>query len=104
MTSYRVRVLESAGMALSRLLPSTNPWGPGDYVDVKTATSVISKMKPSRIAARGICYTRTDAKYVWWRLRGDGVKDQKDGKGVFIGETSRSLYERAKNTRVIGMI
>ena len=30
MTSYRVRVAESAGMALSRLLPSTNPWGPGD--------------------------------------------------------------------------
>ena len=30
MTSYRVRIAESAGMALSRLLPSTNPWGPGD--------------------------------------------------------------------------
>ena len=29
-TSYRVRIVESAGMALSRLLPSTNPWGPGD--------------------------------------------------------------------------
>ena len=26
-TSYRVRIAESAGMALSRLLPSTNPWG-----------------------------------------------------------------------------
>ena len=24
-TSYRVRIVESAGMALSRLLPSTNP-------------------------------------------------------------------------------
>jgi hypothetical protein len=30
MTSYRVRVAESVGMALSRQLPSTNPWGPGD--------------------------------------------------------------------------
>ena len=29
-TSYRVRITEQAGMALSRLLPSTNPWGPGD--------------------------------------------------------------------------
>ena len=29
-TSYRIRIVESAGMALSRLLPSTNPWGPGD--------------------------------------------------------------------------
>ena len=29
-TSYRVRIAESAGMTLSRLLPSTNPWGPGD--------------------------------------------------------------------------
>ena len=26
-TAYRVRIAESAGMALSRLLPSTNPWG-----------------------------------------------------------------------------
>ena len=24
--AYRVRIEESAGMALSRLLPSTNPW------------------------------------------------------------------------------
>ena len=30
MPAYRVRIAESAGIALSRLLPSTNPWGPGD--------------------------------------------------------------------------
>ena len=30
MTGYNVRVAETAGMALSRLLPSTNPWGAGD--------------------------------------------------------------------------
>ena len=26
MTGYRIRIAESAGMPLSRLLPSTNPW------------------------------------------------------------------------------
>ena len=31
MTSYRVRIAETAGMVLSRLLPSTNHWGSGDY-------------------------------------------------------------------------
>merc|ERR1711940_126175 len=30
MTGYRVRMAESAGMPLSRLLPSTNPWGNRD--------------------------------------------------------------------------
>ena len=30
MTGYNVRVAETAGMPLSRILPSTNPWGPGD--------------------------------------------------------------------------
>ena len=30
MTGYNVRVAETAGMALSILLPSTNPWGAGD--------------------------------------------------------------------------
>ena len=30
MTGYRVRIAESAGMPLSRLLPSTNPWGNRD--------------------------------------------------------------------------
>ena len=30
MTGYRVRIAVSAGMPLSRLLPSKNPWGAGD--------------------------------------------------------------------------
>ena len=30
MTGYKIRVAEMAGMALSRLLPSTNPWGAGE--------------------------------------------------------------------------
>ena len=30
MTGYNVRVAETTGMALSRLLPSNNPWGAGD--------------------------------------------------------------------------
>ena len=29
-TSYRIRITETARMALSRLLPITNPWGAGD--------------------------------------------------------------------------
>ena len=29
-TGYNIRIAEMAGMALSRLLPSTNPWGAGD--------------------------------------------------------------------------
>ena len=29
-TGYRIRITESAGTALSMLLPSTNPWGPQD--------------------------------------------------------------------------
>ena len=31
MTNYKVRVVESPGTALSRLLPSRNPWGAGDW-------------------------------------------------------------------------
>ena len=47
MTGYRVRIAESAGMPLSRLLPSTNPWGGGDCDRVDC---LLCRMRKSRIA------------------------------------------------------
>jgi hypothetical protein len=95
MTSYRVRVAESAGMALSRLLPSTNPWGPGDCgrQDCNICSQQDEKQQDCR--KRNILYeNRCQMCMVKVNEGRDGVN--KDGRGVYVGETSRSMYERSK--------
>ena len=60
-TSYRIRITEQAGMALSRLLPSLNPWGLGTAKDW-TVSSVVSRMKFHRIAEDVTSCMRMNAK------------------------------------------
>ena len=55
MTSYIVRIAESAGMALSRLLPSTK-----EIVAARIVSSVASMMRNSRIAEKETSCMRTE--------------------------------------------
>ena len=95
MTSCRVRVAESAGMALSRLLPSTNPWGPGDCrrLDCKLCNQQDEPQQDCR--KRNVLYENR-CQVCMVELETDGKENQKHGKGVYIGETSRSMYNRSK--------
>ena len=99
-TSYRVRIAESAGMALSRLLPSTNPWGQV-IVDGKTVLCATSRMTSNKIAAGGMCCTRTNARHARWTCRGmetrrmvpRRMEKEHWGDGLFLIRTGQRTPE-----------
>ena len=84
-------VAESEGMALSRLLPSTYPWGPGDCgrQDCMLCNQQDEPQQDCR--KRNVLYENR-CKVCMVEVETDGKENQKHGKGVYIGETSRSMY------------
>ena len=93
-TGYRVRVAESAGTPLGMLMPSTNPWGNADCGRSDCVPCAQQDEKRMNCKKRNILYenrctlcNKADQK--------DGLF-LKDGKGIYVGESSRSMYERAK--------
>ena len=96
-TSYRVRITEQAGMALSRLLPSTNPWGPGDCQRLDCVICRQQDEVPQDCRRRNILYeNECQVCKVEMKDQEKTSLSQRDGKGISIGESSRSLYERGK--------
>ena len=94
-TKYKVRIAESAGDALGMLMPSTNPWGPMDCGRQDCIPCGQDDEKKLDCRKRNILYENVCQ--VCNQKDGKERKDaQKDGKGVYIGESSRSLHERAK--------
>ena len=81
MTGYNIRVAEMAGMALSRLLASTNPWGAE-----KTAQYATRVMKASRIARRGTYCMRAVAEFARWM---EGKLERIEQKTATNGNTGR---------------
>ena len=95
MTSFRVRVAESAGMARSILLPSTNPWGPGDCGRQECNMCCQQDEKQQDCRKRNILFeNRFQVCMVKVNEDGDGVSQ--DCRGVYVGETSCSMYKRSK--------
>ena len=68
MTGYNIRVAEMAGMALSRLLPSTNPWGL-ETVAERIVLYVSKEMKSSKIVRNATYCMRAVAEYARWMER-----------------------------------
>ena len=102
--SNRVRIAESAGMALSRLLPSTNLWVPGDCgrQDCVVCSQQDDRQQDCR---RGnvLCNNQCQACKVYVQRDGnkkDGSK--KDGKGT-LGRRLVPYTNGPENTRRIGM-
>ena len=91
-TGYRIRITESAGTPLSRLLPSTNPWGPQDCGRMDCVTCQQGDERRIDCKKRNILYESGCT--VCEENDKEGV--EKDGKGVYVGESSRSIFERAK--------
>ena len=96
-TGYRVRITESAGSPLSMLLPSTNPWGPQDCLRKECVTCAQDDNKRIDCKKRNILYESECVICGEERKRMEKSKDWKDtGRGVYVGESSRSIFERAK--------
>jgi hypothetical protein len=101
-TGYRIRIAESAGSALGILLPSTNPWGASDC---ERADCVICKQgdrKRIDCKRRNVLYENRceicneDQQDGKKKKSTTSIASLKDGKGIYVGESSRSLHERAK--------
>ena len=94
MTGYNIRITEMSGMPLSRLLPSTNPWGPGDCGREDCPVCSQNDEKVQNCKQRNILYEsscricQVDGK--------DAGKLTGNNKGIYVGESSRSMYERGK--------
>ena len=95
MTGYRVRMVEMAGTQLSRLLPCTNPWGGGDCKRGDCFTCNQGGEKLENCRKRNVLYESMCT------VCNPGMEDSKMDTGnntikaVYVGETSRSVYERA---------
>ena len=95
-TGYRIKMAESAGTPLGLLMPSTNPWGAPDCqrpdcVPCKQNDDVRIDCRKRNILYENRCEMCCPK---------DGKRNRKlcqeDGKGIYVGESSRSLFERAK--------
>ena len=98
MTGYRIRVAEAAGTPLSMLLPSTNPWGVQDCARPDCIVCDQGDEKTQNCKTRNILYENRCT-----LCHDINVKEDKktqpyhmDGKGIYVGESSRSMYERGK--------
>ena len=98
MTGYNVRVAESAGMAISRLLPSTNWWGAGDCGRHDCPVCELDDEHTQNCKQCNILYESCCQ-----ICQVDGKKTEKErmenSKGVYVGESSRSMYEREKRAQ-----
>ena len=92
MTGYRIA--EMAGMPLSRLLPSSNPWGAGDCGQHDCVLCSQDDDKPQNCKMKNILYeNRCMVCHVDEKAGKEKQPFQMDGKGVYVGESLRLMYE-----------
>ena len=95
MTGYRIKIVEKGGSKLKHLLPNTNPWK-GSRCEREDCTTCAQDDEEAQD-----CF-RTNILYESWCVTcyGSDPKRVKKVGGndaiVYVGESSRSLYERTK--------
>jgi hypothetical protein len=83
---------------MGMLLPSTNPWGPQDCTRKDCVTCNNNDEKRIDCRKRNILYESECVICKEVKKAGE-VKDgenMKEGKGIYVGGSSRSIYERAR--------
>ena len=95
--NYRVRMTEAAGTPLSLLLTNNNPWGVKDCQREDCQTCAQGDENQIDCKKRNVLYESyctvcnpVEVK----RGKTDEITFLKEGKGVYVGESLRSLYER----------
>ena len=110
-TRRRIKVVEMAGSQLSHILPNTNPWAgsgcsrsdchtchQGGGQDIKEDCFRRNILYESHC---GTCADREGGEEKERRPK-NGEKFKR--KGIYVGETSRSLYERCKEHHLRGVL
>ena len=101
-TGRRVRMVETAGAQLSQILPNTNPWSGAKCAreDCHTCNQGGNSKRKEDCFKRNILY-ESRCGVCEDKVGGGGNKDKKrkfneklEDKNVYVGESSRSLYER----------
>ena len=95
MTGYRVRISETSGSQLCRLLPNTNPWsgvdcGSSECYTCSQGGETLEDCKRRNVLYESVCTV--------CNVEIDNIKkkDIRNMNGVYVGETGRSIHERAK--------
>ena len=97
MVGYRVRIVESSGTQLCRLLPNTNPWA-GQYcgrTECYTCTQGDEKIQNCRrrnILYESSCTICNPNQEEGSRKSDDDKEETLKGKnGIYVGESARSI-------------
>ena len=94
---YRVRMTEAAGTPMSLLLTNNNPWGTKDCQREDCQTCAQGDEKQIDCKKRNVLYESFCTLCNPGELK-RGKKDEiaflKEGRGIYVGESSRSMYER----------
>ena len=99
-SGYRIRMVELSGTQLQRLLPNTNPWSGHECGRVNCYTfdqggEVLDDCKRRNILYESrcvVCNPEEDAKP-------EKVGELSKKEGVYVGESARSIFERANEHR-----
>ena len=98
MVGYRIRMVESSGTQLCRMLPYTNPWkgqqcGRSNCYTCSQEGEEIQNCKQRNILYESACSECNPEKTSKGKV--DKFKQYKEQQGVYVGESSRSIFERA---------
>ena len=96
---YRVRMMEAAGTPMSLLLTKNNPWGTKDCTreDCTTCAQGDENMidcKKRNVLYESYCTLCNPGEVK--RGKKDEITFLREGNGIYVGESSRSLYERTR--------
>ena len=89
-------MVESAGTQLRRLVPNTNPWSGADCGRETCYTCNQRGEKLEDCKRRNIIYESSCTLCNPEVETKKGRKKMNDVKGVYVGESARSMYERAQ--------
>ena len=102
MTGYRVRMSETSGSRLCRLLPNTNPWSGLDCQRKTCYTcnqpgETLEDCKRRNIMYESVCAECN--KEETGGKKASKMEEFKTMAGMYVGETGRSIFERAAEHR-----
>ena len=97
-SGYRIRMVELSGTQLQRLLPNTNPWSGQNCGRINCYTcdqggEVLQDCKRRNILYESKCVLCNPKEEE--SKKKEGAKDLNKSKGIYVGESARSIFERA---------